>query len=94
MAFSVNKFNKNSLFDFKLPEDSEFKKISTLDEGKTYTIHGLFISTKGKFGDHPVAVGDTYYIDLPKNTLETVKASNDDETLLSLILSRDKTPKQ
>lgn len=85
MAFSVNKFNKNSLFDYKLPEDSEFKKLSTLDEGKTYTIHGLFISTKGKFGDHPVAVGDTFYIDLPKNTLDTVKEMlNDEETVAAI----------
>lgn len=85
MAFSINKYNKNSVFDYKLPEDSEFKKLSALDEGKTYVIHGLFISTKGKFGDHPVAIGNTFYIDLPKNTLETVKEMlNDEETVTAI----------
>lgn len=85
MAFSVKKFNRNSLFEYKLPEDSEFKKLSALDEGTTYTIHGLFVSTKGKFGDHPVAVGDTFYIDLPKNTLEAVKEMLNDEEAVAAI---------
>lgn len=73
MSFSVNKYNRGSQFDFKLPENAEYLKLSELKTGEDYRIHGLFISTKGNFGDHPVAVGDIFYIDLPQNTLEDVR---------------------
>ena len=50
-----------------------FKKLAELDENQVYTVRGLFISTKGKYGPHPVAVGDDFFIDLPKHATEDVK---------------------
>lgn len=81
MAFSVGKYNKENLFTFRLESD-DFKKLSELEAGKGYRIRGLFISKAGKYGKHPVAVSDTFFIDLPKNQLETViSMMNDRETV-------------
>ena len=38
-----------------------------------HTVKGLYINTKGNFGDHPVAICDGYFIDLPENLLDDVK---------------------
>ena len=38
-----------------------------------HTLKGLYINTKGNFGDHPVAICDGYMMDLPENLLEDVK---------------------
>lgn len=38
-----------------------------------HTLKGLYINTKGNFGDHPVAICDGYFIDLPENLLDDVK---------------------
>lgn len=38
-----------------------------------HTVKGLYINTKGNFGDHPVAICDGYFVDLPENLLEDVK---------------------
>lgn len=73
MSFSIGRFNKGSQFTYKLPEDSEFKKLSELLPDSSYRVRGLYISSKGKFGDHPVAVGDSFYIDLPKHLVGVVK---------------------
>lgn len=64
-----NHYNK---FTYKLESDT-FKKLTELDENQVYTVRGLFISTKGKYGQHPVAVGDDFFIDLPKHATEDVK---------------------
>ena len=44
-----------------------------------HTVKGLYINTKGNFGDHPVAICDGYFIDLPENLLDDVKAILKDE---------------
>ena len=38
-----------------------------------HTVKGLYINTKGNFGDHPVAICDGYFLDLPENLLDDVK---------------------
>ena len=38
-----------------------------------HTLKGLYINTKGNFGDHPVAICDGYFLDLPENILDDVR---------------------
>lgn len=38
-----------------------------------HTVKGLYINKKGNFGDHPVAICDGYFLDLPENLLDDVK---------------------
>lgn len=81
MAFSITKHNRGTnKYTYTLDEKAEYKKLAELELGKTYIIHGLFINKKSQYGDHPVAVGDRYYYDLPKHALEQVKeVMQDDE---------------
>lgn len=66
--------NESGKFKRKLPQDSPYKKLSELEEGKTYTVIGGFISHKGNYGDHAVlALDDGFYADLPKHMTTTVK---------------------
>lgn len=72
MAFASKHNHAESQFTYRL-ESKDFRKLATLEEGKKYQIRGLFISRKGKFGDHPVAVGNEFFIDLPKHATQDVK---------------------
>lgn len=80
MSFA-QRHNHDNKFTYKL-ESETFKKLADLDENQeVYTIRGLFISTKGKYGSHPVAVCDDFFIDLPKYATQEVKdiiASDED----------------
>lgn len=38
-----------------------------------YTVRGFYINTKGKFGDHPVAITDNCFIDFPDYMTEEIK---------------------
>lgn len=73
MSFA-SKHNKGSKFDVNI-EGFEFRKLSELEEGAVYQICGLYINTKGKFDDHPVAMcTDELLVDLPPHMTEDVRA--------------------
>lgn len=85
MSFSINKFNRGTQFDYKLPQDAKFIKLAELHPGEQYRIHGLLISKKSLYGDHPVAIGDIFYIDLPKNMLDEVNEILSDQDAVDAI---------
>lgn len=77
---SFAKFNHSpAKFDYELPKDAPYKKLEELYDKSgetaknTYNVRGLFISTKGKFGDHPVIVSDDFFIDCPKHMTADVR---------------------
>lgn len=76
MAFSVNKFNKGSRYDFSIPKDFKFVSLHDLynDNGLNfvYEVKGLYINRKSKYGDNPVVVTGAELVDLPKHMLDTV----------------------
>ncbi|MBQ1297312.1 MAG: hypothetical protein IIY21_24925 [Clostridiales bacterium] len=80
MSFA-SKHNKGSRFEINI-ENWEFKRLSDLEVGGIYQICGLYINTKSKFGDHPVAMcTEEFLVDLPQNMTEEVKkiiADDDD----------------
>lgn len=72
MKFSA--LNKNvAKFTYQLPEGTEFKKLADLELEKVYKVRGLWISHKGKYGDHPVIASDEFFIDIPKHLTNDVK---------------------
>lgn len=79
MGFASKHNHSGNQFTYKL-ESQDFKKLSELEEGKKYQIRGLFISHKGNYGDHPVAVGNDFFIDLPKHATQDVKDIIADES--------------
>ena len=89
----LSKYNKGSLFSFKLdPEmDMEFIKLGELDLKKRYVVRLLYINTKGQYKDHPVAVaypeGDAYalmMVDLPEHLTKTVREMIVDQEIAEL----------
>lgn len=81
----ASKYNKGSKFDFTLPEDAPYKKVKDLTIGETVIIRSLFISTKSKYGDAPVALTDSYYINLPSHLTDTVKDMLQDDDFIAAV---------
>lgn len=87
----LNKYNKGSQFDFQTPEHFEFKKLSELyvpnakaDENLK-PLNALFINTKSKFGNSPVAVTDNELVNLPGHLLESVEQMISDDEVVQMI---------
>lgn len=73
---SIAKHNR-TVAQFKVDTDGfEFKKLNELfDEKKpetVFSVYGLYINRKGKYGASPFAASDGYFISLPQHLLDTV----------------------
>ena len=80
--FTASKYNtgKAGRFSYRTPEGVPFKKLKELPTGQVVTVRSLYINTKSKYGEEPVAVTDAAVINLPKHMLDTVKTMiNDSE---------------
>ena len=89
---SFTKFNKSTnKFDYQLPEDVEFLSLEDLYEKNgaraSYELKGLFINKKSKYGNHPVAIIENYFVSLPNHLLEVVEEMLEDETAVEQINS-------
>lgn len=83
MSFA-KKYNNNSVENlFNIDTTGyDYKKLSDLDVNDIYTLKGMFISSKSKFGSSPVAVLDGFYVNLPSHLLETTAdILKDDEAI-------------
>lgn len=83
----LNKYNTNvNRFDFVAKEGVEYKKLSELFESgiKEVPIRSLFINTKGRFGDSPVACSDEFNVNLPNHLLDSVRLMIEDEEIINL----------
>lgn len=84
----AGKYNKGSRFEFKATEGFEYKKLEELyKEGEinVLPVMALYINTKGKFGDRPLAVTANCFVNLPNHMLDTVKAMLADDELIEAI---------
>ena len=72
----LNKANGNKKFNFTQFEDAKYISLKDLYEEngaeKVYTLKALYINTKGKYGDSPVALINGYNINLPNHLLDTI----------------------
>lgn len=75
MGFAA-KHNKGAI-DWNVVTDgfTFVKREEAYKENKdaVHTVKGLYINKKGNFGDHPVAICDGYFVDLPENLIDDVK---------------------
>ena len=70
-------------------EGFSFKKLSDLYNPKkpdaVFSVYGLYINRKGKYGDSPFAASDGYFISLPSHLVDVVKdILNDDEAVAQM----------
>lgn len=76
--------NSNPKFTFDIPETHEFKSPKDLythfGKDYVYTVKGMYVNTKGRYGDEPVLILDVCLLNAPKHTLEPVNIirTNDD----------------
>lgn len=84
----MSKFNNaNAFMDI---DTTNFNYVSLKDlhgeiGNKPYTIKGLFINGKGKFGDEAVAIGDHILINLPHYVVDDVKEMMQDSVVIDAI---------
>lgn len=85
----LDKYNKGNRFDFEAPENFEFVKPKDLYEDKNENnkrpLKALFINSKSKFGDSPVAVTTTELVNLPNHMAEDVKEMMQDDEVIELV---------
>lgn len=78
MSFASRHKKGSVTFDINI-EGFIFKKLETLYKengaNKVYTMNGCYISTKGKFGDSPVAIleADKVCANLPVHMIEEIR---------------------
>ena len=84
----LSKYNKGARFTFDIPNDYEFTNLEGLVKkyglNEPHQVHALFINTKSKYGDAPVAVTSTNLVNLPQHTLETVNQLMADADVVEL----------
>ena len=73
----IAKHNRNTV-KFKVDtEGFEFKKLGALYDEKhpetVFSVYGLYINRKSKYGESPFAASDGYFISLPQHLTDTVK---------------------
>lgn len=84
----MSKFNNaNAFMDI---DTTNFNYVSLKDlkkemGNKPYTIKGLFVNGKGKFGDEAVAIGDHVLINLPHYVVDDVKEMLQDSVVIDAI---------
>lgn len=87
----LNKYNQGNTFNFQTPTDFEFKTLKELykengtKEENTLPLKSLFINTKSKFGDSPVAVTNKELVNLPGHLLENVRGMISDDEVVELV---------
>ena len=84
----MSKFNNaNAFMDIDTSKYNYVSLKDLLDEQgeKPYPIQGLFINSKGKFGDEAVAIGDRILINLPHYVVDDVKEMLQDSVVIDAI---------
>lgn len=85
----LDKYNKGNPFNFEAPEDFEFVKPKDLYEDEEQNnkrpLKALFINTKSKFGDSPVAVTTSELVNLPNHMADDVREMMQDDEVIELI---------
>ena len=90
MAFRysfANEFNREKLFDI---DTSNFDYMSLEDiydgdESRVFPCCGVYMSTKGYYGEHPVIATENYYVNLPQHLTDMVRSILNDKRAIKAI---------
>lgn len=81
----LNKYNKTTpRFTFRTPDNFEYVNLKRLVDlygiKQEHVLNALYINTKSRYGNSPVAVTGTHLVNLPGHLLDTVtEMMNDPE---------------
>lgn len=83
MSFAA-KHNKGAIFNCNT-EGFDYKSLKDLfednGEDQVYVVQGIYINRKSEYGDAPVAICDSFFVNLPQHLLddcETILKDQDD----------------
>lgn len=94
MSKITDRYNKTfAKFDFTPNKNFSYMSLKELYNGETgnnkYIVLGIYINHKSKYGDSPVAVTDSCYVNLPKHMLGVVKEMLEDEDAITAINNKE-----
>lgn len=86
----LNKYGNgnNPKFDYDNERKRQFIKLNELEMDKPYTIHAMFINTKGNFGDQGVIITEDYNVNLPMHLTDLIKEMRQDSDVIDAINER------
>ena len=85
---ALTNYNKGSIFDIDFENRTWYKLEDMFNEqeGVVFTIEGLFVNEKSKYGPRPFVAFDKIYLaDLPQHKLETIREMIGDPAVVELI---------
>ena len=89
MTSFASKYNRGSGFTRKPVENAVYTNLKELfakyGEKKMYVLQALYINTKGKYGDNPIALVNGNFVNLPSHLTGTVKEMLKDKELIEAI---------
>lgn len=89
MTNMMNRFNSGRKFTFEATSDMPFKSLEELyaknGPDTIYPLRALYINTRSKYGDAPVAITDEAFVNLPKHLLDTVSEMINDREVVRYI---------
>ena len=89
MTNFASKYNRGLGFTRKAVENAIYTNLKELfskyGEEEMYVVQALYINTKGKYGDSPIALVLGDLVNLPAHLTETVKEMLKDEDLIKAI---------
>lgn len=88
MSDFTKKYGKNFVFDIDFKKDFiSLKELYEKDGDNVYVLNGLYINTKGMYGDAPVFETDEYLVNIPSHMTDTCKDILSDEKAIEEIKS-------
>lgn len=65
--------NKGSKFTVQMPKDAPFMNLKDFSEESVVVLRGVYINSKGNYGEEAVGMIDNAFVNLPKHMVDTVK---------------------
>ena len=88
MSNFIKKYGKNFVFDIDFEKDFiSLKDLFDEDGDMVYVLKGLYINTKGMYGDAPVFETVKYLVNIPSHMTDTCKDILSDEEAIEEIKS-------
>lgn len=89
MSFAKRFNTVKAQFDYQAPENTPFAKPTELVQAngidKVYQLKSCYINKKGLYGNEPVLITDTHFVNAPTHIVETINQILKDEQAVKLI---------
>ena len=85
----ANSLNKGNKFNFTIPENFKYKKLSELVQENgydyVYRVNAVYINTRSKYGNAPVIATDCELVNLPNHLMPICEHIRSDKDCIEAI---------